>query len=169
MKALSLWQPWASAIASGAKHYETRPWRTSYRGPIAIHAAKRRIRLGDLWSLRGRRPDYESWWKAVCDIDPGIHVENGLPLGCIVAVGFLTAVNKAEELADDELDRFMDRSGQLANLVWCERQLGDFSAGRHAWRVDQVRRLLRPIECTGRQGLFEVPDVLFDDIPKPSP
>lgn len=41
MKALSLWQPWASAIAIGAKSIETRHWPTNYRGPLLIHAAKR--------------------------------------------------------------------------------------------------------------------------------
>lgn len=28
MRALSLWQPWASAIAAGAKKIETRGWST---------------------------------------------------------------------------------------------------------------------------------------------
>lgn len=40
MRAISLWQPWASAIALGSKRIETRSWSTSYRGPLAIHAAK---------------------------------------------------------------------------------------------------------------------------------
>ena len=40
IKALSLWQPWASAIAVGYKHYETRSWKTDYRGWLGIHAAK---------------------------------------------------------------------------------------------------------------------------------
>jgi hypothetical protein len=39
MKALSLRQPWASMIASGAKTIETRVWSTRYRGPILICAA----------------------------------------------------------------------------------------------------------------------------------
>lgn len=39
MKAITIWQPWASLIACGAKQYETRSWATSYRGLIAIHAA----------------------------------------------------------------------------------------------------------------------------------
>lgn len=39
MKALTLWQPWASLIALGVKSIETRAWSTSYRGPLAIHAA----------------------------------------------------------------------------------------------------------------------------------
>lgn len=40
MKAISLWQPWASAIPMGLKRFETRKWSTKYRGPLAIHAAK---------------------------------------------------------------------------------------------------------------------------------
>ena len=41
MLAITLWQPWATLIAIGAKTIETRSWGTSYRGPLAIHAAKR--------------------------------------------------------------------------------------------------------------------------------
>lgn len=39
MKALSLWQPWASLIADGRKKIETRHWVLNYRGPLVIHAA----------------------------------------------------------------------------------------------------------------------------------
>ena len=41
LMALSLWQPWASAIALGRKSIETRSWATKHRGRLAIHAAKR--------------------------------------------------------------------------------------------------------------------------------
>jgi len=40
MRALSLWQPYASLIADGIKKIETRDWYLSYRGPLAIHATK---------------------------------------------------------------------------------------------------------------------------------
>lgn len=40
MRAISLWQPWASLIVDGRKGYETRHWATKHRGPLAIHAAK---------------------------------------------------------------------------------------------------------------------------------
>lgn len=43
MKALTIWQPWASLLVSGQKKYETRSWATDYRGPIAIHAAMRPV------------------------------------------------------------------------------------------------------------------------------
>lgn len=40
MKAISLHEPWASAIRDGVKKIETRHWSTRYRGELAIHAAK---------------------------------------------------------------------------------------------------------------------------------
>ena len=42
MRALTLHQPYASFIALGVKHIETRSFKTNYRGPLAIHAGKRR-------------------------------------------------------------------------------------------------------------------------------
>lgn len=41
VKAISLWQPWATLVAVGAKTIETRNRRTSNSGRIAIHAAGR--------------------------------------------------------------------------------------------------------------------------------
>lgn len=40
MKAITLIEPWASAIAEGRKTIETRGRRTGYRGRLAIHAGK---------------------------------------------------------------------------------------------------------------------------------
>lgn len=38
--ALSIRQPWAWAILHAGKDIENRTWATSFRGPVAIHAAK---------------------------------------------------------------------------------------------------------------------------------
>ena len=43
MKALTLYQPYATAIALGLKKYETRSWATSYRGPLAIHTSVKKL------------------------------------------------------------------------------------------------------------------------------
>jgi hypothetical protein len=50
MKALTIQQPWAWAIAAGHKTVENRTWPTSYRGPLAIHAGK-----STAWEVPGRR------------------------------------------------------------------------------------------------------------------
>ena len=69
VRALSLWQPWASLIADGRKRYETRHWSTKYRGPLAIHAAKHIDR--DACQMFGYG------WRAI-------------PTGCILCVVELT-------------------------------------------------------------------------------
>jgi hypothetical protein len=61
MKVITVWQPWASLIAIGAKPYEfrERPY-TAYVNPpragerIGIHAAQRPIRLAEVGSLLDR-------------------------------------------------------------------------------------------------------------------
>ncbi len=41
LRCLSVTQPWAHFICSGAKDVENRSWNTTYRGPLLIHAGKR--------------------------------------------------------------------------------------------------------------------------------
>jgi hypothetical protein len=79
MKAISLWQPWASAMAVGLKTVETRHWSTSYRGHMAIHAAKR-------------------WTRDESEFAEAMGLPADLPLGAIVAFGELCAINRTETL-----------------------------------------------------------------------
>lgn len=72
MKALTIRQPWASAIAAGYKTVENRTWRTRERGPIAVHASARIYRgefrddfdtIAQLlsWPLDVQRRMYAEW------------------------------------------------------------------------------------------------------------
>ena len=49
MKAISLWQPWASLVVEGYKDVENRPWRSFYRGPLLIHASLKWDQEGADW------------------------------------------------------------------------------------------------------------------------
>ena len=85
MKAISLWQPWATAIAVGAKRIETRHWPTKHRGPLMIHAAKRKV-IDDLiyyhscWNWQGALRSIGWSWGG--DSHNDIH---RLPFGALVA------------------------------------------------------------------------------------
>ena len=68
VKAITIWQPWASLVAVGAKTMETRSWPTKYRGPIAIHAAQRPFNT-DIMSVAYAKPPAE---KVVRKFPPGI-------------------------------------------------------------------------------------------------
>src|SRR5690606_17299582 len=99
MKALSLWQPYASLIAVGAKRYETRHWKTDYRGPIAIHAAKRRI-TNDEWLYIRFDPNFRAISRTL-GFDRGID-PNTLPYGAVVCVAELVNCIPTESLEDGD-------------------------------------------------------------------
>lgn len=139
MKALSLWQPWASLMARGVKRHETRHWPTPYRGMVAIHAAKTMDLVGAPHDLCRAALDMQ--WPM-----------NRPPVGVIVAVGELTAC-----LTTDDVEPFITRA---------DREAGNFGSGRFAWAFSEVRALRRPIPMVGRQGLFNwtPPEDLEDNL-----
>ena len=132
MKALTVWQPWATLIASGAKMIETRAWWTAYRGPLAIHAGAT-LRL-DCRELCAEEP-FKSALRRT-----GITDAHALPLGRVLAIA---------ELIDCRKIRLggAPRAG--------ERALGDYTPGRYAWCLGNVRALRTPIAAVGHQGLWE--------------
>ena len=146
MKALSLWQPWASAIALGAKRIETRSWATRHRGPIAIHAAKRCVKSELIVS--------GSWGAALnfrYDDDP---LWETLPFGALVAVADLVDCRPTGSFTLDELET--PRSRDSFHSTWNERMWGDYSLGRFGWILENIRALQTPIPYRGRQGLFDL-------------
>ena len=159
MKALSLWQPWASAIARGSKRIETRHWSTNYRGPLAIHAAARIISKSEYaWFLE------QDFWRAAMDWADG-YVWSPLPLGAIVAVCVLADCVPTETIPFEDLELVLSSptGGPVDPYapVWSERMMGDFTPGRFAWVLHDIRPLPKPIPFRGRQQLFEVPDDLI--------
>lgn len=143
MKALSLWQPWAELVASGAKRRETRSWGTAYRGELAIHAAKNRAGL-ELLRVRGGPPgrdDPDGLVDEVVRSTLEAIEPDGLTFGAIIAVVTLADVVPMTEAL-------------IAAQSPVERALGDWRLGRFAWILEDVRRLEHPQPYPGRQGLF---------------
>lgn len=147
MRILTLWEPWATLMALGAKRIETRSWSTRYRGPLAIHAARGGLKLWELHGLVSKQPfrgalasdasnsDFES-----VDFHPG----------CIVAVAVLVECAPVEKC---------HRLGDLAcNWKWKEEQaFGNYEPGRFAWITGNLFRLPHPIPHKGGQGLGILP------------
>jgi len=159
MKAISLWQPWASAIACGSKTIETRHWSTKYRGPLAIHAAKHfdkeeLIYFASCWH----------WCGALEPIGLKMGGKNSiidlLPFGAIVAVCNLSACHSTGSLLNQFLNekRYPKRGGE--SCAWTENSMGDFSLGRFGWILKDIKPLKKPYLFKGSQGLFEVPDFI---------
>ena len=121
MKAITIWQPWAGAVAEGIKENETRSWYTKYRGPIAIHAAQLAIQIG--WARYAELEAKEVIW-------------------VILATAELS-------------DCIRITPEYISTLTEDEIALGDYTLGRYAWKLVNVKKLPEPIPARGRQGLWE--------------
>ena len=90
MKAITIYQPYASLIAEGHKVFTTRAFYNQYRGPIAIHAAKGRI-----GSFNSMPPSLRAELEK-CGLTT--HKQwNALPRNAIIATGELVDVWKIEK------------------------------------------------------------------------
>lgn len=132
MKAISLWQPWASLWLSDAKVHETRHWSTPYRGWLVVHAAKRRID-----DFGGDRVD------DICDGIWGHHWGLELPRGALIGAVKLTDCRQMKFTAPAHEEDY---------------ECGDWSDERYAWRRGAFVVYEQPIPYRGQQGFFEVPD-----------
>ncbi len=124
MKALSLWQPWASLMADARKQIETRHWRPPaylLGQQLAIHA-----------TVRVDHACCDSWgydWRTI-------------PRGCVVAVVRL-----------DKFEKFTGAFKREISL-YPEGRYGDFEMGRFGWFCTLLRKFDEPITATGHQGIW---------------
>jgi hypothetical protein len=135
MKAISLWQPWASLI--GIKRFETRSWGTSYRGDILIHAGGKRDCNGleAYLDLKSRFPELR-------------HLPDykDLPFGAFV---------KKAKVIDCRLMTYE----LFASQADLEQALDNWSFDRYAWELDDVVDI-EPIPFKGQQRIFNVPELI---------
>jgi hypothetical protein len=138
MKAISLWQPYATALVRGWKLFETRGWpmpEALIGVPIALAATKQ---------IKGEQrkcfnaPRFQRVWRKF----PLVNVPlEDLPRGCVLG----TVVFEASRKIDYEWTVAVEER---------EFQLGDWQSGRWAWPVSNIAAFQEPVACRGGQGIW---------------
>jgi hypothetical protein len=96
VRAITLYQPWASLIALGFKVHETRTWSTSYRGAMLIHAGMARSRELDRMTRSADAVLCQAGYPAL---------PPDLPRGAVVAIADLVDCLRTEATQPrDDLD-----------------------------------------------------------------
>lgn len=161
MKALTLTQPWATLVALGLKRFETRSWPTSYRGTLAIHAAKgmpkyARYALTDNWAV----------YTALCEhfdlrCPTGQHLIELLPRGVVVArcqvVDCKRIVTREHLHMDAGASSAYRAEGEMFPPLDPELSFGNYDHGRYAWILDAIKPLATPIPAKGALSLWQWP------------
>jgi hypothetical protein len=183
VKFLTIRQPWASLIAVGAKTIETRPFSTKYRGPLAIHAGATRPANFEHHNVNDDTPPWvdlvamsSCWlWTEHDDFYHGGLYRWCGPLGAVVAVCDLVDVVPILSVVDSEdhpgpwltvSDRGLClwRGGEhVAERMTAQLPFGDFTPGRYAWLLDNVRPI-EPVPMKGAQGLRDLPAEIAEQV-----
>jgi hypothetical protein len=129
LKVLSVRQPWASAIffeGPAAKTIENRPWFTTYRGRIGIHASRRIDLVGmEFLNIKTMIPERD----------------RGVLLGTVE----LLEVHQARSASCNYVG--------CAEDPWAQFPLD--GARVYHWEIGHARRFVTPIPASGRLGLWE--------------
>lgn len=150
MMAITIWQPWASLIAAGAKPYEWRGWPPPKRligQRIAIHAGARAVRRDEVASLLYQ---VQKAGGADTSLVPEIALPlletwhatpRMLPLSSILCTAQLGEPMTAAQYARGR--GFVGDSDRIAHNKW-------------GWPLTDVRPLEPFVPQRGAQGFFEV-------------
>lgn len=145
MKAITVLQPFATLIALGEKHFETRSWKTDYRGELLIHAGK-----GTQYMYLWEREAFYSVLEK-----HGYIRRDRIPLGAIIAKVNLTDCLKVKESTLDfgiGITKAVLENGM--EIKDNELKFGDYTRGRYAWKLENVEMLKESIPVKGQQRLW---------------
>lgn len=138
MKVLSMIQPWASLFVRREAEFETRTWKTSYRGPLAIHASKKIDKQACLQP--GIKPLLEKHG----------FTSGNLPSGLIIGV---CRLENCHEVIENNKTWAVLEDGRA--VKGNDFILGDFRIGCYAWEVSDMKPVDPFIPAKGRLGLWE--------------
>lgn len=128
--ALSIRQPWAWAILHAGKDIENRTWSTTFRGPVAIHAAKGMTKdeVADFSELLG-----DLRWKGVAGVPAKGPHYNQLERGGIVGVAEIVGcVDRHDSPWFFGRWGFVLRNARPVDFIPCKGALGLFG-----WQADK--------------------------------
>lgn len=124
MKVITIREPFATLIKDKVKIYETRSWKTNYRGEIYIHAAKAKSKASNASIASTYLKSRENPEHIICKC---------LLKNCIyMDENFIKEVKKNKE----------------------EYNSGHYEIGRYAWQLEVIEVLKEPIYAKGQLGIW---------------
>ncbi len=142
--ALSIRQPWASAIVDGPKRIENRTWQPPFDligERIWIHAAA-------TYDVEGHESARKLW--PVLDKDPTVEIGSRYSTN-------LGAVLGSARIAGFGSDKFFDVYGKATEDIFED----PWWSGPYGWLLDDVIKLRSPIPSRGYQKLWVPDDALL--------
>lgn len=132
IKVITLWEPWSTLMAIGAKTIETRSRNTKYRGIICIHSGLKKSKelaaLCKTWPFKKYIKDYDA-----------------LPFGKIIGQLDLYATGKIEYIQHN-----LFKKKEIKNWK-VELEFGRYDPGRYGYMTRNPVLFNQPVPAKGSQ------------------
>jgi hypothetical protein len=169
MKALTLWQPWASLIVVGAKPFEFRKWkahRSVIGQRIVIHASARPMVAEEIRQIVNNLKWGGANAAATClHVDaalellmPLYHLKkpDGLPLSAGVGTAIVGEPRDGIDIAIQDFGFPREAVGELPGLPGFDSERGEHA--NYGWPMLEIEKWDAPQPMRGAQGLWNWPD-----------
>ena len=166
MKAITLYQPYATLCCLGLKVDETRSWPTTYRGPLAIHAARTEPR-----SCYNAYLEKKLWWPILGSEIPagqsfGViemllgwkFLPRGGVIGTVELVGCVATDKRRREIGSFQM--MVVEHKRRKTMTIKQRDLGDYANGRWAWLFENPVLLDKMVAAKGQPRIWNLDDCL---------
>ncbi len=162
MKALTIWQPWASLIMAGAKPFEWRGWpapRFVVGQRIAIHAGARkplRDEIADLVLQLQRDAPGTALVKAIALplLEAWLPAPGMLPLSSVLGTAIIGPPRRATDLL--AAGRIVADSDRVSHGIW-------------GWPLTDIQTLHPYVPARGAQGFWDWTPPADPDAPAAAP
>jgi hypothetical protein len=154
MKALTIWQPWASLIMIGAKPYEFRSWmapRSMVGKPLVIHAGTRFMHKAEVDDLIERLCNPDQAWstgllpRIALPFLRRLNAADQLPLGAGLGTAVVGVSREGTHIASEFGCNNVNDSDR--------HEMSNF-----AWPLTDIEAWPEPIKMPGKQGLWNWPE-----------
>jgi hypothetical protein len=156
MKALTLWQPWATLVIEGVKPFEFRRWPAPnwiWDHRIGIHAGARPVRRKEIDQLIADLVLEEGWGTALA-VEPALAILRkvradleSIPLSSMLGTAVIgKPVPAAEAVVAAYGENFKGDSDRIDHQVF-------------GWPIRDIKRFEVPVPAKGLQGFWEWDEV----------
>lgn len=147
---MSMWQPYASMVISGAKRLEGRVWKSDFRGRLWIHAASKTLDEEEL--------------KEVEDsvTHPDAKLPTSYPLSCL-----LGCVDVIDMISHEELEQRREEYARLleegvAPAAHLEYYIHEDNQSNYAFVCMRPKQLTMPLAMSGEHKIYQLAKPIHD-------
>jgi hypothetical protein len=149
---MSMWQPWAGLVISGAKRLEGRVWKSDFRGRLWIHAASKSLEEDERLEIE----------ENILQANPDAKIPTSYPQSCLLGcIDVIDMISHEELLQRREAYERLLAEG-IAPAPHVEYYIHEENESDYAFVCLRPKQLTMPLAMSGEHKIYQLPKNIHD-------